>query len=231
MQVWSNMWNWFSILETPQLFCSKRFEGTRSHSMVAVLRLLHSGLLCVESGEIHFVNPSRFFSILTSPQMNISSKSYNLWLELEPGVNHGEDGQDGRGQATSPDKAWTCRVNPQPVQWDEDITTVLHQVQQQWRVAVQHSPHQMKLSVEPAKTHGLCGRWGGRGKVVRWQRNAGGGRLFAGCGTCFALHEEMELVDISGQVQDQSKEVVPAGLTTQFNSILNFSYLKSITRR
>lgn len=52
--------------------------------------------------------------------------------------------------------------------------------------------------------------------MVRWQRNAGGGWLFAGCGTWFALHEEMELVGISGQVQDQSKEVVPAGLTTQF---------------
>lgn len=125
--------------------------------MVAGQRLLQS-LLCVESGKINFVNPIRFFSILTRPQMNISSKSYNSWLELEPGVNHGEDGQDGRGQATSPDKAWACRVNPQPVQWDEDIAAVLHQVQQQRRVAVQHSPHQMKLAVEPANIHGLCGR-------------------------------------------------------------------------
>lgn len=52
--------------------------------------------------------------------------------------------------------------------------------------------------------------------MVRWERNTGGGWLFAGSGTCFALHEEVQLVGISGQVQDQSKEVVPAGLTTQF---------------
>lgn len=55
--------------------------------------------------------------------------------------------------------------------------------------------------------------------MVGRQRDAGGGRLFAGSGTCFALREEMELVGISGQVQDQSKEVVPAGLTTQFVSL------------
>lgn len=55
--------------------------------------------------------------------------------------------------------------------------------------------------------------------MVGRQRDAGGGWLFAGSGTCFALREEMELVDISGQVQDQSKEVVPAGLTTQFVSL------------
>lgn len=72
-----------------------------------------------------------------------------LWFEFEPRVDHGEYGEDRGGQAAGPDKARPCRVNPQPVQWDEDVTTVLQQVQQQWRVAVQHRHQQVELSAEP----------------------------------------------------------------------------------
>lgn len=91
------------------------------------------------------------------------------WLKLEPGMDHGEDGEDRGGQATGPDKALPCRVNPQPVQWDEDIAAVLQQVQQQWRVAVQHRHQQVELSAEPSQ-HIRCG--GGQ-QVVSGQGGAG----------------------------------------------------------
>lgn len=50
------------------------------------------------------------------------------WFKLEPRVDHGEDSEDRGGQATGPDKGRPCRVNPKPVQWDEDVAAVLQQV-------------------------------------------------------------------------------------------------------
>lgn len=102
------------------------------------------------------------------------------WLEFKPGMDHGEDGEDRGCQATGTDKALPCGVNPQPVQWDEDITTVLQQVQQQRRVAVQDSHQQVELSAKPrqhdrqgnSSQSSRCGR--GR-QVVSWQGGAGVG--------------------------------------------------------
>lgn len=130
-----------------------------------------------------------------------------LWFEFEPRVDHGEDGEDRGGQAAGPDKTRPCRVNPQPVQWDEDVTTVLQQVQQQWRVAVQHHHQQVELSAEPRRhggqgDGGRSGMWGGQ--VVGGQGGAGveWGWGFGSSGTLFTLNEEAELVHISSQVED-----------------------------
>lgn len=81
-------------------------------------------------------------------------------------MHHGEDGEDGGGQAAGPNKAWPRLVNPQPVQWDEDIATVLQQVQQQRWVAVQHRHQQVQLLAEP--------RGDGGGSVVRGERVVSG---------------------------------------------------------
>lgn len=64
-------------------------------------------------------------------------------------MHQGEDGEDRGGQAAGPDKARPCLVNPQAVQRDEDIATVLQQVQQERRVAVQHRCQQVQLLAEP----------------------------------------------------------------------------------
>lgn len=94
------------------------------------------------------------FSPPCGPSDGPSSVILCSWLEFEPGVDHGEDGEDGGGQATGPHKACPCGVNPQPVQWDEDITTVLQHIQQQRRVAIQHRHQQMQLSAQPRRHEG-----------------------------------------------------------------------------
>lgn len=146
------------------------------------------------------------------------------WLEFEPRVDDGEDGEDGGGQAARPDKAFPRGVNPQPVQRDEDITTVLQQVQQQRRVAVQHGRHQVEPSAEPRGHDGQGdgGRGDGRGRggqVVGGPVVAGvsRGRGLGGSVTLLALDEEAELVHVSSQVEDQSEEVIPAGFNTRSN--------------
>lgn len=111
------------------------------------------------------------------------------WFEFEPGVHQGDDGEDGGGQAAGPHKAPPSGVEAQPLQRDEDVAAVLQQVQQQRRVAAQHGRHQPH---PPAQLGG-----------------AGGGRL-GSKRALLALHQEMQLVHVSGQVEDEDKQVVPA---------------------
>ena len=88
-------------------------------------------------------------SVLPVAPRDLSTVYLGSWLEFEPGVDNGKDREDRGGQATGPYKACPCWVNPEPVQRDEDITAVLQQVQEQRRVAVQHSHCQVELSAEP----------------------------------------------------------------------------------
>ena len=88
-------------------------------------------------------------SVLPVAPWDLSTVYLGSWLEFEPGVDDGKDREDRGGQATGPNKAWPCGVNPEPVQRDEDITAVLQQVQEQRRIAVQHSHYQVELSAEP----------------------------------------------------------------------------------
>lgn len=148
----------------------------------------------------------RFSALLGASQMDTLHSSPGSWLQFEPGMDHGEDGEDGGGQAAGPNKAWSRGVNPQPIQWNEDITTVLQQVQQQWRIVVENSSQQVKLRAEPGWGDGEGRRGGGREIVslqgvadIQWRLGFGG--VVAG----LALHEETELIDITSQVENQSK--------------------------
>lgn len=72
----------------------------------------------------------------------------------------------------------------------------------------------MELFTESCRDDGdgHSGRRGRGGQVVGRRDGAGVGRGggFAGSVTGFTLHEEAQLVHIPCQVEDQSKEVVPA---------------------
>lgn len=151
---------------------------------------------------------------MTSVQFCSERAKLASWFELEPRLDDSEDGEDRGDQAADPDKTRPGRVDPQPVEWDEEITAVLQQVQQQWRVVVQNCENLMEAPVELGKRRRRSsgrGR-GGRGEGVVKEGAAVGGRQggLGASGAGLRVEEEAELVQVSGQAEDQSKQVVPA---------------------
>lgn len=86
-----------------------------------------------------------------------------LGLEFEPGVQHGEDGQDRRGEAARPHESRPGGIELQLVQWDEKVTQVLERVQQERGVAAEDGSEQTQLLLEPGRNDGRAGGRSGGG--------------------------------------------------------------------
>lgn len=148
------------------------------------------------------------------------------WFELEPRLDDGEDGEDGGDQAAGPDKPRPGRVDAQPVEGDEEVAAVLQQVQQQRRVAVQNRQNLMEAPVEPGKRRRRSSGRGGRGEGVGAVGGRQGGLGASGAG--LRVQEEAELVQVPGQAEDQSEQVVPADRKQTHNAPDPGSRLKSV---
>lgn len=122
-------------------------------------------------------------------------------FEFEPGVEDGQEGEDRGREPAGPHQARPCGVKAQPVQRDDHVAGVLQQVQQQRRVAVQDGGQQAE---PPPHPHRQRGRGGGQ-RVL----GVGRGGALGGLGSLFTLHEEAELVQVTGQAEDEGEEVVP----------------------
>lgn len=96
-----------------------------------------------------------------------STVDYNVTLqaglgfEFEPGIEQGENGQNGRSETARPYEPRAGLIEAQFVQRDEDITQVLERVQQERRVAAEDGGQQTQLLLKPGLKYGRAGGRGG----------------------------------------------------------------------